>query len=296
MRRIALITESSARPDQAMPAFLFYQGTHSRWIKSIIQYMSAREFLSSDIFFLSPYGQRIIGYEEVVTPYPKQKYHPRKREAAQLANKVVDFVLKMDPLPFVEIHAGRTLADPLKQQFDENGISSRVYGDGIPLGTKPTYYENLIEEELDKRKLKQIQREKWDVTSMVRYQTPQEASEIVNRYGKRAQLYGIEKNVEELKRLLGDFHQKRKEEKKALRELKSVMTEEDLSGELTTFLESQKSLADLYANQNLDNIKNKFGRSIAKLTLYLIKRNYVILMENKISEALLRTQIALLKS
>ncbi|MCU6793325.1 hypothetical protein OB236_14520 [Paenibacillus sp. WQ 127069] len=123
MRRISLITESSARPGEAAPAYLFYQGKQSRWINAVIEFMESRDFPREDIFFLSHYDQRIIGYEEVVQPYPMQKNHPRKSEAAGLANKVLDLILKMNPLPFVEIHTGRTLADPLKQLFDIHGVS-----------------------------------------------------------------------------------------------------------------------------------------------------------------------------
>ncbi|MCU6793324.1 hypothetical protein OB236_14515 [Paenibacillus sp. WQ 127069] len=173
---------------------------------------------------------------------------------------------------------------------------TRLYGDGVPLGTKPSYYADLIEEEQsNKRKLKEIQREKWHITSIVRFQTPQEASEIITKYGNLAHVYGIEKNLEELKQLYGNYRQKRKEEKNALRELEDVMKDEDCSGEFVGFIQSQKSLADLHAHYNFENVKNKYGRSMAKFTLYLIKRNYTLLMENKISEALLRTQIVLVK-
>ncbi|MDH6674945.1 hypothetical protein M2277_005644 [Paenibacillus sp. LBL] len=295
MRRISLITESSARPDEALPAYLFYQGSKNRWINAVIEYMEVRAFPRENIFFLSHYGQRIIGYEETVNPYPKQKYHPRAKEAAILADKVLDFILSMNPLPFVEIHTGRTWADPLKQLFDKHNISYRLFADGVSLGQKPSYYGVLIEEELDKRRLKDIQRERWNVSSLIRKQTPQEASEIITRFDKQARLYGIERNLEELKELLGGYKQKRKDEMKALRELENVVQEEDPSGVLSDFLQSQDSLADLHAHRDFEGIKNQFGKSMAKFTLYLIKRNYVTLMENRISEALLRTQIALIK-
>lgn len=295
MKRISLITESSARPDEAMPAYLFYQGTMSRWINTVIKFMECREFPREDIFFLSFNEYRIIGYEDIVEPYPKQKFHPRASHANEFARKTLEFVLSMDPLPFVEIHAGRTLVDPLKRLFEEHGISFRIYADGVPLGMKPSYYENLIEEEQDKRKLREIQKEKWDVLSLVKKQNHHEASEIVTRYSKRAHLYGIEKNIEELKALLGGFYQKQKDEKKAMRDFELLAGEEDGSGKLIHFLKAHESLADLHANAAFEEIKNQFGKSVAKYILLLIKRNYVLLMENKISEALFRTQIALMK-
>ncbi|MFX3639868.1 MAG: hypothetical protein ACE3L7_14630 [Candidatus Pristimantibacillus sp.] len=257
--------------------------------------MEARDFPREDIFFLSQYGQRIIGFDEIVQPYPLQKNHLLKSEAAELAQKALKLILDMVPLPFVEIHTGRTLGDPLKQLLDENGIAYRVYCDGISLGSKPNFYLDLIEEEKNIRKLKEIQREKWQVTSIIRFQTPQEASEVVSRFGNQAHLYGIEKNVEELKDLLGHYQQKRKDEKKALQQLNDIMDEEDKLGELSGFIQTRGTLSELHSHRDFESIKNKFGKSIAKFTLYLIKKNYALQMENKISEALFRTQIALIK-
>ncbi|MEK4297503.1 hypothetical protein [Paenibacillus sp. FSL R5-0914] len=295
MRRIAFITESSARPDEAMPAHKFFQGTQSRWVNSVIKYMEIRDFPHEDIFFLSHYEQRVIGYKELVEPYPKQKYHPRKNEAIELAHKVMNLILRMESLPFVEIHAGRTFSDPLKQLLDEHNVSYRIYGSGIPLGSKPNYYGDLIEEELNKRKLKEIQREKWQITSMIRLQTPQEASEVITNFSNNAHLYGIERNLEELKELLGNYNQKRKDVKNALGEMELLLHEEDQTGELEAFLQDKGSLAELHVDSEFESIKNKYGKCLAKFTLCLIKQSYVLQSENKISEALLRTQIALIK-
>ncbi|MDH6374303.1 hypothetical protein M2444_006153 [Paenibacillus sp. PastF-3] len=295
MRRIAFITESSARPNEPMPAHQFFQGTQSRWVNKVIEYMEVRDFPHEDIFFLSHYEQRVIGYKDLVEPYPKQKYHPRKNEAIELAHKVVNLILRMESLPFVEIHAGRTFSDPLKQLLDEHNVLYRVYGSGIPLGSKPNYYADLIEEELNKRKLKEIQREKWQITSMIRLQTPQEASEVVTSFSNSAHLYGIERNLEELKELLGNYNQKRKDVKNALGEMEQLLQEEDQTGELAYFLQAKGSLAELHADSNFESIKNKYGKCLAKFTLCLIKQSYVLQSESKISAALLRTQIALIK-
>jgi hypothetical protein len=295
MRRISFITESSARPNEPMPAHQFFQGTQSRWVNKVIEYMEVRDFPHEDIFFLSHYEQRVIGYKELVNPYPKQKYHPKKNEAIELAQKVMNLILRMETLPFVEIHAGRTFSDPLKQLLDKHNVSYRVYGSGIPLGSKPNYYADLIEEELNKRKLKEIQREKWQITSMIRLQTPQEASEVVTSFSNSAHLYGIERNLEELKELLGNYNQKRKDVKNALGEMEQLLQEEDQNGELAYFLQAKGSLAELHADSEFESIKNKYGKCLAKFTLCLIKQSYVLQSENKISAALLRTQIALIK-
>ncbi|MDN8593201.1 hypothetical protein Q0V21_31210 [Paenibacillus sp. 11B] len=295
MRRIALITESSARPDTAMPAHLFYQGKMSRWINTVIQYMETRSFPTEDIFFLSFYKNRIIPYQEVIEPYPKQKNHPRASDANVFAKEILAHVHSMGEDVFVEIHAGRTLADPLRQLLDENNIPYRLYADGVPLGTKPTYYEMLISDELEQRRFKEVQREKWTISSLISELSPSEASKIINTYGSSAQLYGVEPNVEELKKLLGGLRQKKKDEDKAYRDFEYAMKEEDPKGELQHFLQYQEKLSDLHKNKQFELYKNKYGKSIAKFTCYLIKKGYVRLIENKISEALFRTQIALIK-
>ncbi|GKS12842.1 hypothetical protein YDYSY3_38420 [Paenibacillus chitinolyticus] len=295
MRRIALITESSARPIEAKPAYLFYQGKQSRWINAVISYMEAREFPRKDIYFLSFHGQQIIGYEDIVTPYPKQKYHPRSFEAESLAKKTVDLILKMNPLPFVEIHAGRTIADPLKRLFEKHNIMYRIYGDGVPLGTKPSYYEHLIDEENKERKQKGIQREKWKITSLIGNGSPEDASKIVTTFGEAAHLYNIESNIQELKDYLGRYNRKMKEANKARREMEEVMQEEDSTGILNRFISQHQTLAELHAHHDFELIKYQYGKSMAKFILYLIKLNYVQLTSNKIGEALLRTQIALMK-
>lgn len=296
MRRIAFITESSTRQDIAMPAYAFYRGHRSRWVNAVIDYMLVRDFPREDIFFLSQQGQRIIGFDEVIDPYPVGKYHPRKEASRQFAEKIVSLVLGMNPLPFVEIHAGRTIADPLMELFGLHGVEYRLYGDGVPLGAKPAAYESLIEEEQNIRKLKDIQREKWHITSCIQHRSPQEASQLVTEYTDRGQLYGVESLFWELKQLLGNYNQKRKDEKKALSELEAVMMQEDTEGEVSEFLYMKKTVSDLFINlPEYERLKAKFGKTIAKLTTYLIKRDYVLQAENRISETMLRMQIALLK-
>jgi hypothetical protein len=279
-----------------MEAYKFYQGHRSRWVNAVISYMLVREFPRDDIFFLSQHEQRIIGFDEIIAPYPIQKYYPRKEASRQFAENVLVRVLSINPLPFVEIHTGRTMADPLKELFDQHGIQYRIYGDGVPLGAKPNTYISLIEEEQNIRKLKEIQREKWHITSCIQYRTPQEASCLLTEYADRAELYGVESLIHELKELLGSYNQKRKDEKKALQELENVMKEEDKAGELAGFLSAKKSLSDLLSNiTDYERLKSKFGKAIAKFTLYLLKRDFALQTENRISEAMLRMQIALLK-
>ncbi|OME78602.1 hypothetical protein BK120_22960 [Paenibacillus sp. FSL A5-0031] len=226
MRRIAFITESSTRQNEPMAAHRFYQGQRSRWVNAVMNYMAERDFPREDIFFLSQHGQRIIGFDEIVEPYPVQEYHPRKEACRHFASKILEHVLSYYPLPFVEIHAGKTVADPLMELLEEHGIQYRLYGAGVPLGAKASCYESLIEEERNQRKLKEISREKRHVSAIIKNWTPEEASQIVSEYDSRAQLYGIENHIGELKTLLGNCRQKRKEESKALADLETIMEQE----------------------------------------------------------------------
>ncbi|WP_337039341.1 hypothetical protein [Paenibacillus illinoisensis] len=289
-----MITESSARPDSPMPAYQFYQGKQSRWINSVIQYMEAREFPAEDIYFLSFYEQRIIPYNKVIEPYPKQKFHPRATEAATFAKGIREFISTRGGDIFVEIHAGRTIADPLQHEMEEHQVPYRIYGSGVPLGTKPNYYESLIDEELKERKVKETLTVKRDIISDLKELSPTEASELVNKYSVNAHVYGIEQNVEELKVLLGTHRQKRKDADKALQAFEASLQEEDHDGELRSFVEGI-DLSRLYKDTQLSEMKQRFGKTISKLIYYLIKVNYVQLAENKLREALFRTQIALMK-
>jgi hypothetical protein len=108
-------------------------------------------------------------------------------------------------------------------------------------------------------------------------------------------LYGIEANLEELKKLIGSYRQKKKDANKAYEAFKAIMEREDITGELTRFLESIQSLAELHCHADFEHIKSKFGQSVAKLRLYLIKHNYALMAENNVFAALQRMQIALLK-
>lgn len=295
VNRIALITESSTRQDSPMPAYRFYQGSRSRWVNNIIRYMEVRNFSEDNIFFLSVFGQRIIGYQEIIDPYPVRKWHPRKDECTAFAEKVLAFIQQIHPLPFVEIHTGKTISDPLKRLFDEKGIEYRVYGDGVPLGAKPTWYAELIENELTQIRLKEIEREKMVVSSLIQFQSPQEASHLIDQFENKAHLYGIEANIEELKKLLGSYRQKKKDAKKAYEAFNNVMEKEDIAGEFNKFLLNVQSLAELHGHAHFEEIKSRFGQSVAKLRLYLIKHNYALMAEYSIFAALQRMQIALLK-
>ncbi|NHN33251.1 hypothetical protein [Paenibacillus agricola] len=294
--RIALIMESTTRKDIAMEAYKFYQGYRSRWINAVIQFMETRNFSSDRIFFISLYHKRIIGFDEIVHNYPVSEWHPRKKECTIFASRVLELVQTYNEIPFVEIHAGKTVADPIKALLSQHNISCRNFAEGVPLGTKPSFYEALIEEELNKRKLKDIQKERITVAATIHQWSPQEASLLVGSLGTKAQLYGVENGVQELKNLLGDWNQKKKDEKQALKDFESMITEEDHHGELECFLSRKVSLASLISDPTeYERLKGKYGRTMAKYRRYLIKHSYVQQMENQISASMLRMQIELMK-
>jgi hypothetical protein len=294
--RIALIMESTTRKDTPMEAFKFYQGYRSRWINGVIKFMEVRNFSCDRIFFVSLYHKKIIGFEEIIHNYPVSEWHPRKKECTILASQVLELVQTFNEIPFVEIHAGKTVADPIKELLSQHNISCRNFAEGVPLGSKPSFYEALIEEELNKRKLKDIQKERITVAATIHQWSPQEASQLVESLGTKAQLYGIEIGVQELKGLLGEWNQKRKDEKRALKDFECMIAEEDQLGELECFLSRKSSLASLISDPTeYERLKGKYGRTMAKYRRYLIKHAYVLLMEIKINASMLRMQIELMK-
>ncbi|MNN66512.1 hypothetical protein D3C81_1820940 [compost metagenome] len=75
-----------------------------------------------------------------------------------------------------------------------------------------------------------------------------------------------------------------------------MLRSEDKAGDLERFLTRKYTIASLFSDQDsLERVKSKYGRSVAKFTCYLIKHECMLEMENEISRALLRLQIALMK-
>ncbi|WP_041854726.1 hypothetical protein [Thermobacillus composti] len=295
-KRIAFIMESSTRQPEPMKACDFYRSHKSRWINSVVEYMEVRDFPKEDIFFLSFHRLRIIGYEEVVAPYPVSRWHPRKSQCEAFARKILEHVLKYPEIPFVELHTGRPIADSLKPLFDEHGVPYRVFGDGVPLAQKPLWYEGLIEEERNIRRLRDFQHERWSIIAGIHHRTPQEASRIVDEVGPKAHQYGVESTIEGLKAQLGAWRQALKDARRAWKEFAESLREEDTTGELEQFLSRKESLDALFTDlSKYEEVKRKYGRTIAKFTCYLIKQSYVQQKENRVGEALLRLQIELLK-
>jgi hypothetical protein len=209
MRRIALINESSTRKDILMEAFMFYQSGRSQWLNAITRYMKVRDFPKKDIYFLSFFEQRIISYYETIEPYPLDNKEKKKVDCANFAKKIVAFIQKFNEPLFIEIHAGRYIGDPLKEILDDLKIPCMIMASVVSLASKPVFYNGLVEDELNKRKLKAIGREKFILISSIRFRTPYDADNILKEYSSRAKLYGVETEMMELKNILYKYNKKK---------------------------------------------------------------------------------------
>ena len=112
----------------------------------------------------------------------------------------------------------------------------------------------------------------------------------------KAQLFGIEDIMEELRVLLKDHWQANKAVSVAKREAMDYIAAEEDNGELETLLQSSDVLTDLFRNVTLfETLKSKYGKAVAKIQRYLTKVEYAMQKEMKIRAALLKMQIVLMK-
>lgn len=298
-KRIAFITESKERKASPTPAHLFYQGSHNRWVNKIIEYMLTREFDENDAYFLSYYNHRIFSFNETVEPYPETP-DPNGKQREAFAEKIIQFLEENYDGPesiLVELHVSRLKYDKFIKKLDAKGYEYIVYADGKPLGEKPRVYEELIQECNDRRKLKEIQTEKYNLIRLVPHKTPEEAKVLYDTYLSKAQLFGIEDIMEELRVLLKDHWQAKKAVQVAEREaLDYISAEGEIGEELKDLFHSSDVLSDLFQNVSLfEMLKSNYGKAMAKVQRYLTKVEYTMQKEMKIRAALLKMQIVLMK-
>ncbi|MCP1359301.1 hypothetical protein [Aneurinibacillus migulanus] len=295
-KRVAFIIESSSRQNKA-PAHLFFRGPNSRWINHVLDYMEVRDFPNEHIYFLSFYNQRIISYTEEIFDYPKSSRLPSKKEQRLFAEKIMDFIASRYENDYlVEIHTERNIYSELTPLLEEKSYSYRIFAEGEALGSKHKPYIKLIEEETALKRIKEMQQDKLSVVSLLEYRSPKEAQKAVKILEPKAAAYGIEDIIEEIKYLLKKHFQKNKDASRARIEFEKYMSMDKESKRYMLFFKQIKNLSDLTENlSQYEQIKSNCGRTVAKLTRFLIKQSYVQQMENKINEALLRLQIALLK-
>lgn len=296
MKRIALVTESSARKDVPMQAKEFYQGNRNKWTNNIIRYLEVAGVPDEDCYFLSFHQQRIIPFNEEVKPYPMYKGTRTAAEGKEFSHKIMDFLLKFKEKPFVEIHTGKAISTPLIKLLEEYGFTYRLFAESVPLGQKPLFYEDLIEKEMKIHKAKEIQRGSWKIVHSIEYQTPTEAKRILEEYESVASLYGMEEIFQELRDYLKKHYKRNKEMNKALNEFEEVLNAHPDSDELIDYINGISAIQDLFKNiDQYEKYKNKFGKELAKFTRYQIKKGYVLEVEKNISHILLRLSVVLLK-
>ncbi|RRJ54694.1 hypothetical protein EHV15_34415 [Paenibacillus oralis] len=297
VKRIALITESQARQEVPTVAYEFYKSPKSRWVNAIMEYMETREFPRSDMFFVSLVNKRIYGYDEMISPYPKRVYHPRKQDSAMFAQDILKFIQSYGEPVFVELHMSQTLANELKSLFHTHGIDYKFYGEGQSLAAKPIYYQRLILEEMDVRKVRDIHREKWGLAAGIIKRSPTEAQRILDEYGHKQYLFKpeVETILESLKQVMKKHYERRKDEREAFDEFLQELAAEEGSQDFEAFFQNVNCIYELCAqSQKYEQLKTRFGRPMSKFERYLIKREYALEIENKISATLLKLQINLL--
>lgn len=291
LKRIAFITESSSRKETATVAYEFYRSPRSQWVNKIIDYMEIRDFPKENIYFLSFQEMKIFSYEEIIQPYPKGE-KPAARELKSFLKKVTEFIEELQP-HFVEFHTAKGVISPLVKRL-EGRIPYRIYAEEAALGQKAKAYTEMILEEQNLRKLKEIQREKWTVLQEIKYLSANETETLLTKIRPKAPLYGIEENVNELTKTLKKFRENYRAAIKAKNELEAIL--EDADDQLIMFIQSISSISELFTNlPQYEMVKSQFGKEIAKLIRYLLKHEYMRKEENRIQEGVLRLQIALLK-
>lgn len=298
IRRIALITESQTRKNVPTVAYEFYKSPKSRWVNAILEYMEVREFPRCDMFFVSLTNKKVFGYEEVIEPYPKSVYHPRKKESAAFAQEILKFIQTLGEPVFVELHMSQTLANELKSLFQKLDIDYKFYAEGQSLAAKPIYYQRLINEEMDIRKVKDIHREKWGLSAGIIKRTPTEAQRILDEYEHKQYMFRpeVERILEDLKEVMKKHNERRKGERTAFDDFLQSLSAEDDVKEFEEFFQQIEFLHELLVRpRTYEKLKTRFGRTMSKFERYLIKREYALEIENKISAILLKLQINLLK-
>jgi hypothetical protein len=259
--------------------------------------MEARDFPREDAFFVSVVNRRIYGYEEIVHPYPKSDYHPRKKDCALFAKEILAFIQQFKEPVFVELHMSLTLANELKTLFHEHGIDYKFYGEGQSLAAKPVYYQRLIDEEQDVRKVRVIKREKWALAAGILKRSPTEAQRILDEFSHKSYLFPahVETILEDLKHVMKKHYERRKDEREAFEEFTAALEQEENAEEFEEFFQSVNLLHELCAKgEQYEALKRRFGRTMSKFERFLIKREYALEIENKISATLLRLQINLI--
>ncbi|WP_240416467.1 hypothetical protein [Paenibacillus periandrae] len=289
--KVALVMESSNRMASA-PAFEFYNGKRSRWINAALRFMEELRFPTEHIYFLSFHELRIISYDESVSFYPRSPV-PDKKLQKLFAERILAFLTEKYPGAEVQLHVGKSITDCLVPLLEENRIQHYIFAEGKQLLKKAVLYEELIRQERSLQRMRDLKREKEKMIAITEYFTPYEADQLVTQFDTLAHKHGLVKHFSEIKHLLREYNQKLRAAQASKEEYEQSLDEKERI-ELQKFFGKMKGLADLFSDEH---VKNRFSntRTMGRLTTFLIKDGYVKQTANKLSEAMFRLQIALLK-
>lgn len=290
--KVSLIIESSNRM-QAAPAYEFYSGKSNRWVTAALNYLQEVKFPTEHIYFLSFYEQRVIPYKEMITDYPINPA-PTIKEQRDFATQILCFIKEKYGGAEVNIHAGKSITDQLIPLLKQERIPFIVFAEGQQLLKKAKVYEELIEQERALKRIRDMQREKEKIIAIPTFFTPQEAEKIVYEYGHIAHKYGVESLFSEIRLLLRDYKQQQRQAQLAKDAFDQSLQENERK-QFQRIFNNLSGLSDLI-NSNLSEFRSQNGRSMAMLKTQLIKEGYVKNTLNRISEAMFRLQIVLLKS
>jgi hypothetical protein len=291
-KTVAFIVESSSRKETAMAAKDFYRGPRSLWVNNIIDYMLTRNFNQENIYFLSPLKQEIIHFNGAVSPYSKTSKKLKTKDYNFLAEKVLEFV-RREGYSSIEFHTGKNVANPIIDLLKGDDIQFTVFAANAALGQKHLYYSNLIQEENDKRLVREIKREKLEYLNHFQSRSADEVRKVLSELETKSSVFNIKENVQEISELL----KKHDEQKRA-----SVRSFNDFLNSLETqnhgllnFIKEVKSLSAIGRDPSTyEKMKSKHGKQVAKYTRYLIKEEYTKRTANLLDAAVMRMQINLL--
>ncbi|CCC86278.1 hypothetical protein PPM_p0128 (plasmid) [Paenibacillus polymyxa M1] len=289
---VALVIESSNRTGIA-PANQFYAGPKNRWVKSVLEYMKVIDFPTEHIYFLSFHEFRIIPYYALIQNYPIS-IAPEKKVQKQFAERIIVFLKTYYPTAEVHIHAGKSITNALVPLLKKEAISYSIFAEGKQLLKKSEYYNDLILQERAMKRMRDLKMEKAKIIAIPEYFTPQEAEHIVKEYAAVAHKYGVEKLFSEIRLLLRQYKQQLRHAQEVKDKFEQSINEEERR-DLQRYWDNLRSLSDLF-NSQMSEFHSKNGRLMASLTTLLIKQGYVKNTLNRISEAMFRLQIALIKS
>lgn len=284
---IALVTSSRVEQTEAKPANLYYRKSRSGWVDAVLRYMEAREFQKEHIFFVYAPKSRIIGYDEMVEPYPVTKEKLKTEDRKEFAQKILDWILSTYNKPHVELHVGKVISDPLIPLLKQHGISYKLFAEGLQILRKPKKYENLIQHELEVKKWREYQRGARTIVSEMRYRTPENARRILEKWEHEAVLYEVEDIYEEIRQYLKKHDGCVIQAKKALAEFEKVLNKLSASDadDIMEYLERIQDISEFYLDQDkYEKMKSRYGKEIARYTTYLRKKNYVTIKANRLSE------------